>query len=60
MAFSCYEMSASVDFMDQLTLSLLMPIQEGFIDSVDQDQTAQNVLSDLWSILSIILIQDYN
>ena len=26
--------------------------QEAFLDSVDQDQTAQNVQSDLWSILS--------
>ena len=26
-------------------------IQEAFVDSVDQDQTAQNVQSDLWSTL---------
>ena len=31
----------------QLTLSLLLRIQEAFVDSVDQDQTAQNVQSDL-------------
>ena len=30
-----------------LILSLLMTIQEAFVDSVDQDQTAQNVQSDL-------------
>ena len=30
-----------------LTLFLLMRIQEAFVDSVDQDQTAQNVQSDL-------------
>ena len=35
-----------------LTLSLLLTIQEPFADSVDQDQTAQNVQSDLWSTLS--------
>ena len=29
------------------TLSLLMTTQEAFVDSVDQDQTAQNVQSDL-------------
>ena len=34
-----------------LTLSLLMTTQEDFLDSVDQDQTAQNVQSDLWSTL---------
>ena len=28
-----------------------MTIQEGVVDSVDQDQTAENVQSDLWSIL---------
>ena len=33
--------------MDKLTLSLLMTAQEPFVDSVDQDQTAQNVQSDL-------------
>ena len=30
-----------------LTLSLLVTKQEDFVDSVDQDQTAQNVQSDL-------------
>ena len=30
-----------------LTLSLLMTTQEAFVDSVDQDQTALNVQSDL-------------
>ena len=34
-----------------LTLSLLMT-QEVFVDIVDQDQTAQNVQSNLWSTLS--------
>ena len=29
------------------TLSLLMTTQGGFVDSIDQDQTAQNVQSDL-------------
>ena len=29
------------------TLFLLMTTQEAFVDSVDQDQTAQNVQSDL-------------
>ena len=29
------------------TLSLLLMTQEAFVDSVDQDQTAQNVQSDL-------------
>ena len=30
-----------------LTLSLPMITQEAFVDSVDQDQTAQNMISDL-------------
>ena len=30
-----------------LTFSLLLTTQEAFVDSVDQDQTAQNVQSDL-------------
>ena len=30
-----------------LTLSLLMMKQEAFVDSEDQDQTAQNMQSDL-------------
>ena len=33
---------------------------EAFMDSVDQDQTAKNVQSDLWSILSTFLILDYD
>ena len=32
-----------------------MTTQEAFLDSVDQDQTAQNVQSDLWSTLSTLL-----
>ena len=31
---------------------LLMTTQEAFVDSVDQDQTAQDVQSDPWSTLS--------
>ena len=38
-----------------LTLSLLTTTQVAFVDSVDQDQTAQNVQPDLWSTQSIIL-----
>ena len=34
--------------------------QEAFVDSVDQDQTAQNVQSDLWSTLSTLFTLDYN
>ena len=34
-----------------LTLSLLM-MKQAFVDSVDQDQTAQNMQSHLWSSLS--------
>ena len=37
-----------------------MRIQEAFVDSVDQDQTAQNMQSDFWSALSIFFILDYN
>ena len=36
-----------------------MTIQEAFVDSVDQDQTAENVWSDLWSTLSTFCILDY-
>ena len=36
----------------ELTLSILMTTQEAFVDSVDQDQTVQNVQSDLLSTLS--------
>ena len=35
-----------------LTLSLLMTRQETFVESVDQDQTAQNMQSDNLSTLS--------
>ena len=38
--------------LKELTLFLLMTTQEAFVDNVDQDQTAQNVLFDLWSTLS--------
>ena len=31
-----------------------MTMQEAFVDSVDQDQTAQNVQSDHWYTLSTI------
>ena len=31
-----------------------MMTQEAFVDSVDQDQTAHSVQSDLWSTLSTI------
>ena len=34
-----------------------MTTQEAFVDSVDQDQTAQNVQSDLWSTLSTFWLQ---
>ena len=34
-------------FWMSLTLSLLLMTQEAFVDSVDQDQTAQSVQSDL-------------
>ena len=37
------------------TLSLLMTTQEAFVDSVDEDQTVQNMQSDLWSALSKFL-----
>ena len=33
-----------------------MTIQQAFVDSVDQDQTAQNVQSDLWSTLSTVFV----
>ena len=41
-------------------LSLPMTTLEAFVDSVDQDQTAQNVQSDLWFTLSAFFILDYN
>ena len=34
------------------TLTVLEPNQLAFVDSVDQDQTAQDVQSNLWSALS--------
>ena len=43
-----------------LTLSFLMTTQEALVDSVDQDQTAQNVQSDLRSTLSTVFILVYN
>ena len=43
-----------------LTLSLLISTQELFVDSVDQDQTAQNMQSDLWSTLYTFFILDCN
>ena len=36
-----------------------MMTQEAFVDSVYQDQTAQNVQSDLWSTLFSYFILDY-
>ena len=32
----------------------MLMTHEDFVDSVDQDQTAQNVQSDLWSTLSTL------
>ena len=37
-----------------------MTTQEAFVYSIDQEQTAQNVQSDLWSTLSLFFIIDYN
>ena len=37
-----------------------MTTQAAFVDSVDQDQTAQNVQSDLWSTLSTFIILEYH
>ena len=37
-----------------------MMTQETFVDIVDQDQTAQNVQSDLWSTLTTYFILDYD
>ena len=39
-------------FQVLLTLSLQMKTLEAFVDSEDQDQTAQNVQTDPWSTLS--------
>ena len=36
-----------------------MTTQEAFEDSVDKDQTARNVQSDLWSTLSTFFILYY-
>ena len=65
-----FKMSSAICFnLDQskilssgngLTLSLLMTTQESFVDSVDLDQTAQNVKFDLWSTLSTFYILDYS
>ena len=37
-----------------------MMTPEAFMDSLDQNQTTQNVQYDLWSTLSTYLILDYN
>ena len=37
-----------------------MTIQETFVDTVDQDQTTQNVQSDLWSLTVYIFVLDNN
>ena len=37
-----------------------MMTQEAFLDSVDQDQTVQNMQSDIWSTLATFIILDYN
>ena len=44
--------SANAEKSVLFALSLLMMIKEAFVDRVNQDQTAQNVLSDLRSTLS--------
>ena len=36
-----------------------MTTQGAFVDSIDEDQTAQNMQSDLWSTLYIFIL-DYN
>ena len=43
-----------------LTVSLLMTTHKALVDSVDQNQTTQNVQSELWSTLSTFFILDYN
>ena len=43
-----------------LTLSILMTTQEAFVDSIGQDQTAQNMQSNLLSAQSTFFIRDYN
>ena len=46
---------------DAWTLSLMFwTTQEALVDSVDQDQTAQNMQSDIWCTLSTVFIVDYN
>ena len=45
-------MAFTFHFKCTLTLKLLIAIHRPFADSVDQDQTAQNVQSDLGSTLS--------
>ena len=37
----------------------MMKTQEAFVDNVDQDQTAHNVQSDLWSTLTTFFKLDY-
>ena len=37
-----------------------MTRQEAFVDSIDQDQTAQNMQSDPWYTLSTFCIRGYN
>ena len=48
-----YFFAVSVSFNSFLT-------DDAFVDSVDQDQTAQNVQSELGSTLSTFFILDYN
>ena len=48
MATSIFFFSFDVfETLPSLTLSLLMTTQEAFVDCVDEDQTAQNIQSDL-------------
>ena len=42
-----------------LNLPLLMTTQEAYVDSVDQDQKAQNMQSDLSSTLYTFSLLDY-
>ena len=48
--FVCIEYLSLRD--DLLVLLLLLMTKKAFVDCVDQDQTAQNMQSDLWSTLS--------
>ena len=54
------EKSTFLLFGTELTLSLLMTALECLEYIADQDQIAQNVQSDLWFILSIFCILDFN